>query len=175
MERARPIRMGIHQVRFGPSHFLETAIPIGTVNAVPDQMDWPEPNQEQPAEQSSPADFAEVIRQLAAVITDAETEAPPWKTPSSPPAGWEEAIRELVAATAGAETEVPPWKKRSLTCLLAMHMPAEGVDENLEAALDCWNFYADRPTAPTIPRVPPSTETVKVVGVRTSPGMTFEG
>lgn len=71
--------------------------------------------------------------------------------------------------------EASPWKKRLLTCLLAMYMPPEGIDENLGAALDCWNFYVDQPHVLAIPAASPRTETVKVVGVSTSPGMTFEG
>ena len=55
-----------------------------------------------------------------------------------------------------------------------MYMSPEGVDENLGAALDCWNFYVDQPNAPAIPAAPPSTEIVKIVSARTSPGMTFE-
>ena len=129
----------------------------------------------EPAPSSPPTGWEEAIKKLVAATVDAKAEAPPWPVSSSPPAGWEEAIKELVAATVDAETEMPTWKKRGLTCLLAMYMPAEGVDENFETALDCWRFYVDQPPAPTIPTVPPSTEIVKVVGVRTSPGMTFEG
>ena len=52
--------------------------------------------------------------------------------------------------------ELPEWvttspkTKRLLTCLLAMYMPEQGVDENLESALECWNFYADHPTPPAL-------------------------
>ena len=65
-------------------------------------------------------------------------------------------------------------KKRFLACLLAMYMPPEGVDENLESALECWNFYVDQPPQPALPATQPRTEMVNIVGVRTSPGMIFE-
>jgi hypothetical protein len=126
--------------------------PVGTVpamlgetsDAIVELLHWPGVIQGQLEEQPVPAELEEVLQELAAMIADAEVEA-------------------------------PPWKKRRLTSLLAMYMPAEGVDDNLGAALDCWHFYVDQPPAPAIPAASPSTETVKVVGVRTSPGMTFEG
>ena len=71
--------------------------------------------------------------------------------------------------------EASPWKKRYLTCLLAMYMPPDGVDENLGSALECWNFYVEQPRLPVIPAAPPSTETVRIVGAHTSPSMTLEG
>ena len=70
--------------------------------------------------------------------------------------------------------EAPPMKKRFLTCLLAMYMPLEGVDENLGSALECWNFYVQQPHQPVLPQPKPRTEMVNIVGVRTSPGMIFE-
>lgn len=70
---------------------------------------------------------------------------------------------------------VSPLKKRFLTCLLALRMPAEGIDENLESALECWNFHVAQPHHPALPTLPPRTETVNIVGVRKSHGLTFEG
>ena len=70
--------------------------------------------------------------------------------------------------------EATPWKKRFLTCLLAMYMPAEGIDENLESALECWNFHVTPPHRPALPAQPPRTETVNIVGVRKSYGLTLE-
>ena len=82
---------------------------------------------------------------------------------------------ERTPITALPETVVAtPWNKRLLTCLLAMYMPAEGVDENLETALECWNFHVAPPPTPALPALPPRTETVNVVGVRKSPGLTIE-
>lgn len=71
--------------------------------------------------------------------------------------------------------EATPWKKRFLTCLLAMYMPAEGIDENLESALECWNFHVAPPHQPALSTQSPRTETVNVVGVRSSSGLTIEG
>ena len=76
-------------------------------------------------------------------------------------------VPETIAAT--------PWKKRLLTCLLAMYMPAEGVDENLETTLGCWNFHVIQPHTPALAAPPPRTETVNVVDVRKSHGLTIEG
>lgn len=70
--------------------------------------------------------------------------------------------------------EASPWKKRYLTCLLAMYMPADGVDENLVSALECWNFYVDQPSVPTITSARPRTQMVRIVDTHTSPGMAFE-
>ena len=55
------------------------------------------------------------------------------------------------------------WQKRIKTCWLALRMPTEGVAENLETALECWDFYTERPPEPTIPVVPPSIRSAKVV------------
>jgi hypothetical protein len=70
--------------------------------------------------------------------------------------------------------EASPLKKRILTCLLAMYMPREGVNENLESALECWNFYVDQSPRLGIPAAQPRTEMVNIVGVRTSQSMVFE-
>ena len=71
--------------------------------------------------------------------------------------------------------EATPRQKRLLTCLLALYMPAEGIDENLELALECWNFHVAQPDQPALPAQPPHTETVNIVGVRKSHGLTIEG
>ncbi len=83
---------------------------------------------------------------------------------------------ERTPITALPETiAVSPLKKRFLTCLLALRMPAEGIDENLESALECWNFHVAQPHHPALPTLPPRTETVNIVGVRKSHGLTIEG
>jgi hypothetical protein len=83
---------------------------------------------------------------------------------------WERTPITVVPETIQAS----PWKKRLLTCLLAMYMPQEGVNENLESALECWNFYIDQSPQLGIPAIQPRTELVNIVDVRTSPGMIFE-
>ena len=67
------------------------------------------------------------------------------------------------------------WAKRYLTGLLSRHMPPEGIDENLESALYNWHHYRDQTNPPSMAEPSPSTETVTIVGIRTSPGMVFEG
>lgn len=68
---------------------------------------------------------------------------------------------------------VSPIKKRLLTCLLAMYMPDQGVDENLESALECWNFYADQPTPPALPSGSGGRIETKFGGFVMRPGITL--
>ena len=66
-----------------------------------------------------------------------------------------------------------PIKKRLLTCLLAMYMPDRGIDENLESALECWNFYADQPTPPVLPPGRRGRVEAKFDGFVMRPGITL--
>ena len=65
-------------------------------------------------------------------------------------------------------------KRRILTCLLAIQMPDEGVNELYEDALDCWKFYTEQLPKPTIPTEPPKTVTAKFVGYSERPGIEIE-
>lgn len=64
-----------------------------------------------------------------------------------------------------------PANKRYLTCLLAALMPEQGIDENFESALECWNFYADRPTPPALPSGGSNPVKTKFAGFSTRPGL----
>lgn len=54
-----------------------------------------------------------------------------------------------------------------------MYMPAQGIDENLESALECWNFYADRPTPPALPPGGANRVEAKFAGFVMRPGITL--
>ena len=148
MARNHTARLGIHQVGFGVGESSWAMNMVGTI----------------PAMLGETSGAIMGLPHWRGIIQGQREEQP---APAE--------LQELAAIIADAEIEASPLEKRRLTCLLAMYMPAEGVDENLGSALDCWNFYVDQPPAPAVPAASPSTETVKVVGVRTSPGMAFEG
>ena len=61
--------------------------------------------------------------------------------------------------------------KRYLTCLLAIYMPEQGVEEQLESAFECWNFYTDRPTLRPLPPTEPPVRKAKITGSSTRPGL----
>ena len=61
--------------------------------------------------------------------------------------------------------------KRYVTACLAMHMPDEGVAENFESAVECWNFYAERPPELTKPPAAAPVRKAKVTGSSTRPGL----
>jgi hypothetical protein len=61
--------------------------------------------------------------------------------------------------------------KRYLTCLLAMYMPEQGVDENLDSAVECWNFYADQPTLRPLPPTDAPIWKAKITGFSTRPDL----
>ena len=61
-------------------------------------------------------------------------------------------------------------KKRAWTCLLAMFMPQQGVDELLETAVGCWNFYTDAPPPPA-PLTARSVGKATIVASTTRPGL----
>ena len=64
-----------------------------------------------------------------------------------------------------------PANKRYLTCLLAMLMPEQGIDENFESALECWNFYADRSAPPALPPGRQNPVKTTFAGFSTRPGL----
>jgi hypothetical protein len=64
-----------------------------------------------------------------------------------------------------------PTEKRYLTCLLALLMPDQGIDENFETALECWNFYAHRPTPTALPSSGLNPVKVKFTGYSPRPGL----